>query len=188
MGLKGVSGCSEKCRVAAAPYPAYEICITSTLPGGGCALPGLRNLHHIDIAGWRLRLTRPTKSAPHRHCRVAASPYPAYKICTTSTLPGGGFALPGLRNLHHIDIAGWRLRLTRPTKSAPHRHCRVAAPPYPAYETCTTSILPGGGSALPGLRNLHEIVGRASACAARRGRPHLIPQGEKTGEANASAA
>ncbi len=127
------------------------------MPGGGCALPGLRNLHHIDIAGWRLRLTRPTKPAPHRYCRVAAAPYPTYKICTASTLPGGGFALPGLQNLHHIDIAGWRLRLTRPTKPAPHRYCRMAAPPYPAYKICTASTLPGGGSALPGLRNLHHI-------------------------------
>ncbi|SSW84873.1 Uncharacterised protein [Klebsiella pneumoniae] len=42
------------CRVAAAPYPAYGLWL---LPGGGCALPGLR---FVAFAGWRLRLTRPT--------------------------------------------------------------------------------------------------------------------------------
>ncbi len=35
-------------------------------------------------------------------CRVAASPYPAYKNCKpgmgAGLVPGGGFALPGLEN------------------------------------------------------------------------------------------
>ncbi|MCE1901450.1 hypothetical protein LWT19_22320, partial [Enterobacter hormaechei] len=60
----------------------------------------------VRFAGWRLRHTRPTGCAFRR---VAATPYPAYGMCV---LPGGGYALPGLRI---VGFAGWRLRLTRPT-------------------------------------------------------------------------
>ncbi|MBT1719677.1 hypothetical protein KK117_13740, partial [Enterobacter hormaechei subsp. hoffmannii] len=86
----------------------------------------------VRFAGWRLRLTRPTGCAFRR---VAATPYPAYGMCV---LPGGGYALPGLRD---VRFAGWRLRLTRPTGCA---FRRVAATPYPAYGMC---VLPGGGCA-----------------------------------------
>ncbi|CAH5570442.1 hypothetical protein AI3013V2_0562 [Enterobacter cloacae] len=91
----------------------------------------------VRFAGWRLRLTRPTDCGFRR---VAAAPYPAYGLCN---LPGGGYALPGLRI---VGFAGWRLRLTRPTDCG---FCRVTAAPYPAYGMC---VSPGGGYALPGLR------------------------------------
>ncbi|RTP04165.1 hypothetical protein EKN57_08975 [Enterobacter hormaechei] len=68
------------CRVAAAPDPAYGLWV---LPGGGCALPGLRI---VRFAGWRLRLTRPADCAFRR---VAAAPDPAYGLWG---LPGGGCA------------------------------------------------------------------------------------------------
>ncbi|MGS6466927.1 hypothetical protein ACVGW6_00150, partial [Enterobacter intestinihominis] len=78
---------------------AYGMCVS---PGGGYALPGLRD---VRFAGWRLRLTRPTGCAFRR---VAATPYPAYGLCV---LPGGGCALPGLPD---VRLAGWRLRLNPP--------------------------------------------------------------------------
>ncbi|WP_146748962.1 hypothetical protein [Enterobacter hormaechei] len=95
------------------------------------AITGKRS-DRVRFAGWRLRLTRPTDRA---FCRVAATPDPAYGMCG---LPGGGYALPGLRI---VRVAGWRLRLTRPTDCA---CCRVAAAPDPAYGMC---VLPGGGYA-----------------------------------------
>ncbi|MFY7421443.1 hypothetical protein ACOTXC_18335, partial [Enterobacter cloacae complex sp. IR5428] len=81
----------------------------------------------IRFAGWRLRLTRPTGAV--------------------FVLPGGGFALPGLR-----------VRCS---------FCQVAASPYPAYgcgvlfagwwlrltrPTGAVFVLTGGGFALPGLQ------------------------------------
>ncbi len=124
-------------------------------------------------------------------------------------MPGGGGALPGLlvrlrlsvgpasncaaRRWHQARscvYAGWRLRLTRPTRPAPtvcrpgkqrRRRamasgtelllCRVAAAPYPAYSSGSdclqarqatappgdgirhgAAFMPGGGYALPGLQ------------------------------------
>ena len=72
------------CRVAAAPYPAYGSCgCCLCLPGGGCALPGLRLVRLLPLfAGWWLRLTRPTVGAVIAFvCRVMAAPYPAYDLC-----------------------------------------------------------------------------------------------------------
>jgi hypothetical protein len=115
------------------------------MPGGGCALPGLLVLCGL-CAGWRLRLTLPTRSV-RSLCRVAAAPYPAYSFCA-GFVPGGGCALPGLLVLCGL-CAGWRLRLTRPARSV-RSLCRVAAAPYPAYSFCAVFV-PGGGCAVPGL-------------------------------------
>ena len=124
-------------------------------------------------------------------------------------MPGGGYALPGLlvrlrlspgpasncaagrwHQARSCFYAGWRLRLTRPTRPAPTvcrpgkqlrrramasgtelRLCRVAATPYPAYSSGSdclqarqatappgdgirhgAAFMPGGGCALPGLQ------------------------------------
>ncbi|WP_143003606.1 hypothetical protein [Enterobacter hormaechei] len=64
--------------------------------------------------------------------------------------PGGGFALPGLRD---VRFAGWRLRLTWPAGCG---FRRVAATPYLACGMC---VLPGGGYALPGLRIVGFVGG-----------------------------
>ncbi|WP_447290193.1 hypothetical protein, partial [Enterobacter intestinihominis] len=69
------------------------------------------------FAGWRLRLTRPTGCAFRR---VAATPYPAYGMCV---LPGGGYALPRLRD---VRFAGLRLRHNPPNGFS---FTRVAAKP-----------------------------------------------------------
>ncbi len=61
-------------------------------------------------------------------CRVAAAPYPAYKMWWY--VPDGGCALPGLQGL--VVCAGWRLRFIRPTRCG--GMCRMVATPYPAYE------------------------------------------------------
>ncbi|EPV2502239.1 hypothetical protein ACV27Z_002743 [Enterobacter hormaechei] len=106
----------------------------------------------MRFAGWRLRLTRPTGCAFRR---VAAAPYPAYGLWV---LPGGGCALPGLRD---VRFAGWRLRLTRPAGCA---FCRVAAAPDPAYGLC---VSPGGGYALPGLQGV-RFGGSGFALPGRR--------------------
>ncbi|SAU36517.1 putative receptor [Klebsiella pneumoniae] len=139
------------CRVAATPYPAYSSgsdCLLARqatappgdgirhgaafMPGGGCALPGLlvrlrlsvgpasngaaRRWHQARscfYAGWRLRLTRPTRPAltvcrPGKQrrrramasgtelllYRVAAAPYPAYN--PKSPLAQGLLKLPVL--------------------------------------------------------------------------------------------
>jgi len=62
-------------------------------------------------------LARPVKSchinglALSPHCRVAASPYPAYQILPyqwadiVTALPGGGFALLGLQNPLYQRVA-----------------------------------------------------------------------------------
>jgi hypothetical protein len=101
---------------------------------------------------------------------VAATPYPAYGFFAVF-LPGGGYALPGLRVLCGL-FAGWRLRLTRPTvlcglfvgwrlrltrpTGSLRSFCRVAAAPYPTYGFFAV-FLPGGGCALPGLRVLYGL-------------------------------
>ncbi|HBY2280644.1 TPA: hypothetical protein MIR91_05865 [Klebsiella pneumoniae] len=135
------------------------------LPGGGCALPGLQD----PLTGSHSVGPRKRSAAGRWHqtrypwcCRVAAAPYPAYRLLSQAhtpqarasvappgeisgtvllILPGGGCALPGLqdpltgshsvgprkrstagRDFRHgtLDVAGWRLRLTRPTGSS-HR-------------------------------------------------------------------
>ena len=101
----------------------------------------------MRFAGWRLRLTRPTGCAI---CRVAAASDPAYGLWV---LPGGGYALPGLRD---VRFAGWRLRLTRPTGCA---FRRVAATPYPAYGlwvlsgAAASDLACGMGFCRPGKRS-----------------------------------
>ncbi len=82
-------------------------------------------------------------------------------VIGAACLPGGGYALPGLRRVRHgicrvaatpypaygecgMEFAGWRLRLTRPTASA-------------AWN------LPGGGCALPGLRGFVGPCKRSAA-------------------------
>ncbi len=124
------------------------------MPGGGCALPGLLVRLRLSVgpasngaagrwhqarscfyAGWRLRLTRPTRPAP--------------TVCR-----------PGKQLRRRAMASGTELRL-----------CRVAAAPYPAYlsgSDCLlarqatappgdgirhgTAFMPGGGYALPGLQ------------------------------------
>ncbi len=126
------------------------------MPGGGCALPGLLVRLRLSVgpasncaagrwhqarscvyAGWRLRLTRPTR--------------PALTVCR----PGKQL---GLRR--RAMASGTELRL-----------CRVAASPYPAYSSGSdclqarqatappgdgirhgAAFMPGGGYALPGLQ------------------------------------
>ncbi len=178
------------------------------LPGGGCALPGLqapltglrsvgpckrsaagRDIRHDtrDVAGWRLRLTRPTGSshrltlrrpvqAQRRRARYQVR-YPWYCRAAACALSGLQAPLTGShsvgprkrsaagRDIRHgtLDFAGWRLRLTRPTGSS-HRltlrrpaqaqrrraryqvrypwYCRVAAAPYPAYRILSQAHTP----------------------------------------------
>ena len=79
------------CRVAAAPYPAYQRPnrrpaqaqrrrATRTgavfMPGGGCALPGLRM--YAGFVGPRKRSAAGQRGRVRSLCRVAAAPYPAY--------------------------------------------------------------------------------------------------------------
>ena len=126
------------------------------MPGGGCALPGLlvrlrlspgpasncaaRRWHQARscvYAGWRLRLTRPTRPAP--------------TVCR-----------PGKQLRRRAMASGTELLL-----------CRVAAAPYPAYSSGSdclqarqatwtaplgdgirhgAAFMPDGGCALPGLQ------------------------------------
>ncbi|MNG47768.1 hypothetical protein D3C73_71930 [compost metagenome] len=89
------------------------------MSGGGYALPGLQI--HLALmpganqnVGWRLRLTRPTNTSrsdarSQSKCRVAATPYPAYKyisLCCPEPIKmsGGGCALPGLQR--HLAFVG----------------------------------------------------------------------------------
>ncbi|SSG00442.1 putative receptor [Klebsiella pneumoniae] len=178
--------------MAASPYPAYSSgsdCLQARqatappgdgirhgaafMPGGGYALPGLLVRLRLSVgpasnldcaagrwhqaqscvyAGWRLRLTRPTRPAP--------------TVCR-----------PGKQRRRRAMASGTELRL-----------CRVAATPYPAYSSGSDCLLarqatappgdgirhgaafmPGGGCALPGLLvRLRLSVGPASNGAARR--------------------
>ncbi|HBW8779948.1 TPA: hypothetical protein MHW55_19050 [Klebsiella pneumoniae] len=89
------------------------------LPGGGCALPGLQD----PLTGSHSVGPRKRSAAGRWHqtrypwcCRVAAAPYPAYRLTLRRpaqaqrrramasgtvpvVLPGGGCALPGLQAL-----------------------------------------------------------------------------------------
>ena len=93
------------------------------------------------FAGWRLRLTRPTGSsrklnltgpasavppgnlsAPYPPlCRVAATPYPAYRILSQAYTSQARQALRrcAIYRRRTCHYAGWRLRLTRPTYVRP---------------------------------------------------------------------
>ena len=140
------------------------------LPGGGCALPGLQD-----------PLTDSRSVGPRKRSAARAMASGTVPLI----LPGGGCALPGLqapltgshpvgprkrsaagRDIRHgtRGIAGWRLRLTRPTGSSHRLTLRrpaqaqrrrvMASGPVPL-------ILPGGGCALPGLQDpltgLHSV-------------------------------
>ncbi|WP_285111176.1 hypothetical protein, partial [Leclercia adecarboxylata] len=78
--------------MAASPYPAYK---TPQYRRSGKHSAAGHQPHRCHIAGWRLRLTRPTKP------RNTVGP------CKRSAAG---------HQPHRGHIAGWRLRLTRPTK------------------------------------------------------------------------
>jgi hypothetical protein len=102
-------------------HPAFSS--RHRLPDGGCALSGLRewscwngvgrisvyapsgNISAAPIAGWRLRLMRPTgmelleRRRPDKRLRA-------------------------IRQYHRGTLAGWRLRLIRPTKMSLQRQQR----------------------------------------------------------------
>ncbi|MDU1063261.1 MAG: hypothetical protein E7A35_22845, partial [Leclercia adecarboxylata] len=54
------------------------------------------------FAGWRLRLTRPTKTAPHRRPGKRQR-CPALQTAGCQTTPGGGCALPGLHLYERLN-------------------------------------------------------------------------------------
>ena len=170
------------------------------LPGGGCALPGLQDpltgSHSVGprkrsaagrdirygtrgIAGWRLRLTRPTGSSHRLTLRRPAQAQRRRAMVSGTVpvvLPGGGCALPGLQvpltGSHPaspasaappgdgirpgtLDFAGWRLRLTRPTGSSHRLTLRRPAQAQRRRAMVLGTVpvvLPGGGCALPGLQ------------------------------------
>ncbi|WP_285129663.1 hypothetical protein [Leclercia adecarboxylata] len=70
-------------------------------------------------------------------------------------------------------FAGWWLRLTQPTKTAPRRRPGKRQR-RPALQTAGCQTKPGGGYVLPVLQKPHHTVGRASASAARRCRPQDV--------------
>ncbi|MBD3700579.1 hypothetical protein IE991_01815 [Klebsiella pneumoniae] len=87
-------------RVAAAPYPAYSSgsdCLRG--PASNCAARRWHQTRSCVNAGWRLRLTRPTR--------------PALTVCR-----------PGKQRRRRAMASGTELLL-----------CRVAATPYPAYSS-----------------------------------------------------
>ncbi|VGC27837.1 Uncharacterised protein [Klebsiella pneumoniae] len=179
--------------------PGLQDPLTGSHPAGpASAAPPGDGIRHgtLDFAGWRLRLTRPTGSS-HRltlrrpvqaqrrraryqvrypwYCRVAAAPYPAYRLLSQAHTPQAraSVAPPGDCIRHGtLDFAGWRLRLTRPTGSS-HRltlrrpvqaqrrraryqvrypwYCRVAAAPYPAYRLLSQAHTPQARQAQRGL-------------------------------------
>jgi len=102
---------------------------------------------------------------------MAATPYPAYKT-TPTRRPDKRYAPSG--NISATPIAGWRLRLIRPTKPL-HPVGRISGTRHPAMNLACgfggrvpfTSIipeapLPDGGCALSGLQNRSDPVGRIS--------------------------
>ncbi|MBQ5245541.1 hypothetical protein FD778_01625 [Klebsiella pneumoniae] len=96
------------------------------LPGGGCALPGLQDpLTGSHSVGPRKRSAagRWYQARYPWCCRVAAAPYPAYRILSQAHTPQAraSVAPPGDGIRHDSrDFAGRRRRLTRPTGSS-HR-------------------------------------------------------------------
>jgi len=123
-------------------------------PASG-APPGIAHWWH-EIAGWRLRLTRPTGT----------------EAVVGAVGPASG-APPGVTHWWH-EIAGWRLRLTRPTGT----------------EAVVGAVGPASG-APPGVTQWwHEIAGwrlrltRPTKCGAHYGflKHHLRPAGEACGD------
>jgi hypothetical protein len=55
------------------------------LPDGGFALSGLQKQSQLKPPRPDKRQRHPALSLPH-HCRMAATPYPAYKSASTATL------------------------------------------------------------------------------------------------------
>ncbi|MBD3701797.1 hypothetical protein IE986_02400 [Klebsiella pneumoniae] len=96
------------------------------LPGGGCALPGLRTATNVTETRPAQAQRRPAMGIRCRgacFCPVAAAPYRAYELrqmsrkgrpaqaqrrpamnirCRALVLPGGGCALPGLRTATNV--------------------------------------------------------------------------------------
>ncbi|HBX1840690.1 TPA: hypothetical protein MHQ29_00920 [Klebsiella pneumoniae] len=95
------------------------------LPGGGCALPGLQDpltgLHSVGprkrSAAWRWHQTRYPWC-----CRVAAAPYPAYRLT--------------LRRPAQAQRRRARYQVRYPW------YCRAAATPYPAYRLLSQAHTP----------------------------------------------
>ncbi len=72
------------CRMAAGPYPAYEVRTSGfrrgpVLPDGGDALSGLRSAAADFGAGLPCRMAAMPYPA-YKFCRMAAGPYPAYEM------------------------------------------------------------------------------------------------------------
>ncbi len=131
--------------MAATPYPAYRgLSQAHTSQARASAAPAGQDIRHgtCNFAGWRLRLARPTESsyrlkplrpaqAQRRRARYQAQ-YLYRRVATValpglqSPLTGSNLAGPRKRSAagqdirHGTCIAGWRLRLTRPTGSS-HR-------------------------------------------------------------------
>jgi len=95
----------------------------------------IRHYSRHAIAGWRLRLIRPTKPEPAETAQ-AGSAFTRHPLLSPPyQLPDGGYALSGLPNRSP-------LKRRKPDKRSRairyyHRHtnCRMAATPYPAYQT-----------------------------------------------------
>ena len=90
--------------------------------------------------------------------RVAATPYPAYRILSQAYTSQARqaqrrCAIYRRRTRHY---AGWRLRLTRPTGSSRKLTLRRPGKRSAAAQSigAVPAIMPGGGYALPGLQQL----------------------------------
>ncbi len=154
------------------------------------------------IAGWRWRLTRPTGSSHRLTLRRHAQAQRRRAMASGTVpliLPGGGCALPGLQDLltgsHSVgprkrsaagrdirhdtgDVAGRRLRLTRPTGSSHRLTLRRPAQAQRRRAMASDTVpvvLPGGGCALPGLQA--PLTGSHPASPASAARPGRFIRG-----------